>query len=95
MKEINEIRRVKIYKRKLRDGLFITILLWFVIFILSFYKDNNFVNFAFRFILVANGILFVVSLYVFLVTFIKSIEVVKISKELEYNTSSVKNIFKM
>lgn len=94
MSDVQEIRKVKIYKRRLRDGFFLTIVLWFVIFLLSFYKHNNFVNYIFWFILVANWILFITSIYVFIITLLKSVEVIKITKELDLNENSIKNIFK-
>ena len=94
MWNIQEIKKVKIYKRRLRDGFFLTIVLWFVISLLSFYKNNNFINYVFWFILVANWILLITSLYVFIITLLKSVEVVKITKEFDLNENSIKNIFK-
>lgn len=94
MWNIQEIKKVKIYKRRLRDGFFLTIVLWFVISLLSFYKNNNFINYVFWFILVANWILLIASLYVFIITLLKSVEVVKITKEFDLDENSIKNIFK-
>jgi len=94
MSDVQEIKKVKIYKRRLRDWFFLTIVLWFVIFLLSFYKNNNFINYVFWFILVANGILFITSIYVFIITLLKSVEIVKIAKEFDLDENSIKSIFK-
>jgi sensor histidine kinase YesM len=95
MEEVKEIRKIKIYKKRLKEGFFFTFFLRFVIFFLYFYKDNTFINYIFRFILVANGILFLMSAYIFLLTLLKSIEIVKISKEFELKEKNINNIFKL
>jgi len=82
MNEIKVINKIEVNKRKLKDGIFLVFLLWFIMLLFMFYKNNSFLNYIFWFIFVANKILIVIMLYVFIITILKSIKIVKITKEI-------------